>query len=359
MEEEIIDLTGGRRKRKKTKVKSMRTKKSKVVSSTDSVTEYETVEDVALRLCSSFVCQNSSSLTDKESALYTAVLSGAQQRLSSQLGYGGEYISSRNANRLLAVTRELCGGVTVDLEAVRTELNRLEAARPGAARDLDLSDECAICLSVPCAPLRTPCDHVYCTECIYECMEEEQEGSQCPLCRTEFNKSQLVSESASSISSLDINVISTKHALVESCIANATTRTILVSIAGQAQLLERLAPLGIIHIESAGDWEQFWEAGSTSIACTHYSLLPRHSSVAQLYRLVLLEPPLFREEFTALHRLLKQPKACTTKQLPVSLLTLQGTYEEVYATSGDTASLIHSALESTNYQALCCQLFSA
>lgn len=42
--------------------------------------------------------------------------------------------------------------------------------------------QCSICLDPPSMPLTTPCDHVFCSSCLYEWISKSKD-CRCPMCR--------------------------------------------------------------------------------------------------------------------------------------------------------------------------------
>lgn len=54
-----------------------------------------------------------------------------------------------------------------------------------------ITDDCSICLDDLKSPVITPCAHVFCRQCIEQCLEAVKPYS-CPLCRREMNKKQLL-----------------------------------------------------------------------------------------------------------------------------------------------------------------------
>ncbi|KAK9808795.1 hypothetical protein WJX72_003802 [[Myrmecia] bisecta] len=137
--------------------------------------------------------------TREEQALYKAAHTKAKQQFQVFSSWGAAAVSSRllQIMSLLQPLRRICSSGALSLRDLAVpDLHMLHAPGPNpntiGAVDGTLvapaGDECAICLDALERPVKTPCNHWFCRECISGMLEA---AAKCPLCRSTLRAGEL------------------------------------------------------------------------------------------------------------------------------------------------------------------------
>lgn len=89
-------------------------------------------------------------------------------------------------NKLLTETNERSKG---QFRSMIKQLNFFMNIILGNHDKLDTSQDCIVCLDLLKNPLVTKCGHIYCKQCIEECMKQKTE---CPMCKTKLSKKDMI-----------------------------------------------------------------------------------------------------------------------------------------------------------------------
>ncbi|KAK9824040.1 hypothetical protein WJX72_007212 [[Myrmecia] bisecta] len=138
--------------------------------------------------------------TPAEQALYKAAHVKAKQQYQVFSSWGAAAVSKRllQIMSLLQPLRRICSGGALsdrDLRVPDLQDHLLHAPVPTAnSTGVDgtlvaPAEECAICLDALERPVRTPCSHWFCRECISGLLDAT---AKCPLCRTTLRAGELV-----------------------------------------------------------------------------------------------------------------------------------------------------------------------
>jgi len=137
--------------------------------------------------------------TDEEIHLFRSILSITRRKIKSHESFGS-FTTEKQLQRILRYLRRMMSGYPTSMADTITNLG-LSSTLLKESSDKQSNDqltvcgddhmECSICLSMLADPVITPCNHLFCLECIHACIKDNQ--IQCPNCRNPFPDKELKS----------------------------------------------------------------------------------------------------------------------------------------------------------------------